>query len=347
MLRAARRPPAPRRRRGRAPTAATRPVTPSATPSRTCSTRSSPRGLTPGRGRGCLPERPQAATPPYTGLSVRDLETLRCAYRDGTEPYVIHQFVRQTVARAHASLGLLAAALAPAVRRRPRDPRPRVRGAAPPSPRRRPVIGARRAQRPRPLALVRERGGPAHAGKDGGRELAPGGLLLRHRPDFFPGAVALLNSLRLTGHDGPSSSSIAAWTRQRAVLEPHATVVDAPPDAPPSLQKLAPRAHPARFWDPRHRPVVTRPLEPTDRGAAGGRSPASKRQGAGSRSGASCSASARSTPGPTSRRARSSWRRPPRGSSTRRGAPGAHRPRADLGRRRPRPTPSTTWIRTS
>jgi hypothetical protein len=47
----------------------------------------------------------QAATPPYTGLSVSDLETLRCAYRDGTEPYVIHQFVRKPwLERMHHSV---------------------------------------------------------------------------------------------------------------------------------------------------------------------------------------------------------------------------------------------------
>ncbi|HYU59171.1 MAG TPA: hypothetical protein VEK39_00285 [Solirubrobacterales bacterium] len=36
-----------------------------------------------------------AAVPPYTRLWVRDEATLRTAYRDGTEPYVLHQFVRK------------------------------------------------------------------------------------------------------------------------------------------------------------------------------------------------------------------------------------------------------------
>jgi hypothetical protein len=36
-----------------------------------------------------------AANPPYRGLRVRDSEALRCAYPDGTEPYVLHQFVRK------------------------------------------------------------------------------------------------------------------------------------------------------------------------------------------------------------------------------------------------------------
>jgi hypothetical protein len=41
-----------------------------------------------------LPNR-LAANPPYRRLSVRDDAALRCAYRDGTEPYVLHQFVRK------------------------------------------------------------------------------------------------------------------------------------------------------------------------------------------------------------------------------------------------------------
>jgi hypothetical protein len=46
-----------------------------------------------------------ARTPPYTGLSVRDSATLRCASRDGTEPYVIHQFVRKPwLERMHHSV---------------------------------------------------------------------------------------------------------------------------------------------------------------------------------------------------------------------------------------------------
>jgi hypothetical protein len=36
-----------------------------------------------------------AATPPYRGLHLVDEPTLRCAYRDGTQPYVVHQYVRK------------------------------------------------------------------------------------------------------------------------------------------------------------------------------------------------------------------------------------------------------------
>ena len=33
--------------------------------------------------------------PPYRGLRITDLEAIRCAHRDGTEPYVLHQFGRK------------------------------------------------------------------------------------------------------------------------------------------------------------------------------------------------------------------------------------------------------------
>jgi hypothetical protein len=36
-----------------------------------------------------------AATPPYRGLRAIDVRILRCAYADGAEPYVLHQYVRK------------------------------------------------------------------------------------------------------------------------------------------------------------------------------------------------------------------------------------------------------------
>ena len=36
-----------------------------------------------------------APNPPFRGLRLRDEVTLRCAYRDGTEPYAVHQYVRK------------------------------------------------------------------------------------------------------------------------------------------------------------------------------------------------------------------------------------------------------------
>jgi hypothetical protein len=36
-----------------------------------------------------------SATPPYRGLRVVDAASLACAYRDGTRPYVVHQYTRK------------------------------------------------------------------------------------------------------------------------------------------------------------------------------------------------------------------------------------------------------------
>jgi hypothetical protein len=40
-------------------------------------------------------ERSVAPVPPFRGLRVLDEATLRCRHRDGSEPYVLHQFVRK------------------------------------------------------------------------------------------------------------------------------------------------------------------------------------------------------------------------------------------------------------
>jgi hypothetical protein len=66
--------------------------------------------------------------------------------------------------------------------------------------------------------------------------------------DFFVGAVALLNSLRLAGHDEPVFLLDCGLDHdQRTRLESHATVLPARSDEPPSLLKLvAPQRHPAR-----------------------------------------------------------------------------------------------------
>ncbi len=41
-----------------------------------------------------LPNR-LAPNPPYRGLRITDLDGIRCSHRDGTEPYVLHQFGRK------------------------------------------------------------------------------------------------------------------------------------------------------------------------------------------------------------------------------------------------------------
>ncbi|HYU59175.1 MAG TPA: hypothetical protein VEK39_00305 [Solirubrobacterales bacterium] len=64
---------------------------------------------------------------------------------------------------------------------------------------------------------------------------------------YFLGAVGLVNSLRLVGHDEPIFLLDCGLTvEQRELLAPHLTLVDAPADAPPTLLKtIAPLRHPA------------------------------------------------------------------------------------------------------
>jgi hypothetical protein len=91
---------------------------------------------------------------------------------------------------------------------------------------------------------------------------------------YFLGAVGMLNSLRLAGHDEPVFALDCGLTAaQRRRLEPHATLVAGPTDAPPYLLKtIAPLAHPADVMvliDADM--IVTRPLtQLVERAARGG-----------------------------------------------------------------------------
>jgi hypothetical protein len=64
---------------------------------------------------------------------------------------------------------------------------------------------------------------------------------------YFLGAVGMINSLRVLGHDEPVFVLDCGLTaEQRRLLSPHATLVDAPGEAPPWLLKtVAPLRHPA------------------------------------------------------------------------------------------------------
>ena len=64
---------------------------------------------------------------------------------------------------------------------------------------------------------------------------------------YFLGAVGMINSLRVVGHDEPVFVLDCGLTdEQRELLAPHATLVEAPRDAPPWLLKtIAPLSHPA------------------------------------------------------------------------------------------------------
>ncbi len=91
---------------------------------------------------------------------------------------------------------------------------------------------------------------------------------------YFPGAVAMINSLRLQGHDEPIFLLDCGLTpAQRRLLEREVTIVVGEPDTPPYMLKtIAPRLHPAEMMllidvDI----VVTRPLIDLFERAAPGR----------------------------------------------------------------------------
>jgi hypothetical protein len=64
---------------------------------------------------------------------------------------------------------------------------------------------------------------------------------------YFPGAVALVNSLRLLGHDEPIHLlDLGLTDAHRELLAPHVNLVDPPDSGAPSLLKtVAPLRHPA------------------------------------------------------------------------------------------------------
>lgn len=91
---------------------------------------------------------------------------------------------------------------------------------------------------------------------------------------FFPGAAALINSLRLVGHDEPVIVlDCGLEPHQRELLRGHATVVRDAVEGPPNIHKLiAPLANPARVMALVDADVVvTRPLTELVDAAAGGR----------------------------------------------------------------------------
>jgi len=92
--------------------------------------------------------------------------------------------------------------------------------------------------------------------------------------NFFPGVVALLNSLRVVGHEEPLFVLDCGLDRaQREMLAPHATLVSAPSGAHPVMLKWrAPLTHPAQVMVLLDADmIITRPLNDLLEGAAAGR----------------------------------------------------------------------------
>lgn len=91
---------------------------------------------------------------------------------------------------------------------------------------------------------------------------------------YFLGAVGLINSLRLVGHEAPIvvlDCGLTPWQRQ--ALDPHVTLLQSGSDAPPWLLKtVAPRERPADVMVLLDTDMVaTRPLTPLIDEAASGR----------------------------------------------------------------------------
>jgi hypothetical protein len=91
---------------------------------------------------------------------------------------------------------------------------------------------------------------------------------------YFIGAVGTINSLRVVGHTEPVFLLDCGLTHeQRAALEPHVTLVEAPRGLPPTLLKtIAPLSHPAEVMILIDTDlIVTRPLTELVEMASSGR----------------------------------------------------------------------------
>ena len=130
---------------------------------------------------------------PFEGVEVVDERRLRCAYADGTEPYLLHPPCRRSRGSA-------------------RRPRARIRGCCAERSRADVEIALPAAEVPRRLgtgALGRAEAGPVPANDfagsfpEGPGDERRGGLYCVADSRYFPGAVGLVNSLRLVGHREP------------------------------------------------------------------------------------------------------------------------------------------------
>ncbi len=160
----------------------------------------------------------------------RGRPALRLRRRD--EPLRRPSLARQAVARADPRRGLLAPFAQAAHRRRRSRSGPRPVGPASVSPRAAPLDGAQAHRPPRARADA-----PLKAA-----------FYCVADARYFLGAVALVNSLRMVGHEEPILLLDCGLTSaQRELLEREVTLVEAPTGAPPQVLKaIAPLRHPAR-----------------------------------------------------------------------------------------------------
>ena len=195
-----------------------------------------------------------APMPPFEGLRVVDEQHLRCAYSDGTEPYLVHQslpfkpwleptydgvysrLLRRALGGANVAISVPADSIPLGLRKGPLGFAERQR------------VKAREQIRWR-LASPGASTPPAH-----GRKIEPADSRASNAAfytvadeRYFLGVVGLINSLRLVGHDEPIHLLDCGLTPvQCQLLAAQANVVANESGAPPWLLKtVLPMAHPS------------------------------------------------------------------------------------------------------
>ena len=235
--------------------ASTTPSIRCSTPTRTCSTRSSRAGSMPSASIAL--EHRLSPMIPFAGVEVIDVDAVRCAYADGTEPYVLHHSMSPKPWQRTAYEGVYSRLL----RRLLTGPGLAVRvpeAEIPLGLREGPLAYAER-QRVKGREQLRWRlgglaGGSAprrcggNAASDSGDRPAAAFYCVADER-YFLGAVGLINSLRLVGHDEPIYLLDCGLTRCAARAARAAGDPDSRPGraTPPWLLKtVAPLERPGR-----------------------------------------------------------------------------------------------------
>src|SRR5215213_2047647 len=185
----------------------------------------------------------------------RSLASLRIRRRSGA--LCPPPLEREALAPAVAPRAVLAPAAPPPARERRTRARPRGDDPATPALGPARLGGPNAGERARAPALARRRAagrarGPLRAPRTGCRRMSAAAkpsaaFYCVADSRYFLGAVGLVNSLRVLGHDEPIRLTDCGLTpAQRRLLAPAVELVDAPPDTPPALLKtIGPTRHPA------------------------------------------------------------------------------------------------------
>ena len=191
-----------------------------------------------------------APMPPFDGLRVTDEQHLRCAYTDGTEPYLVHQslpfkpwlepiydgvysrLLRRALGGPDIAISLPADSIPLSLRKSP--------------------LGFAERQRVKARQQIRWRLGDsgessAQAPPPKQRDSSQAAFYTVADERYFLGAVGLINSLRLVGHNEPIYVLDCGLTpAQRQLFATQADFVANESDTPPWLLKtVAPLAYPS------------------------------------------------------------------------------------------------------